>query len=130
MRKNEKSATNNKVVKQKSFHISLKHLAEMYGVSKKNLVFAIAETSDGEDGWDLTPVVLIKGTDNYIDLLLGQLLQNTSSRGLAQKFHSVAVMYNRSNDSFNFNASSLTLEITMETLYQNFGREVVVQTKI
>ncbi len=131
MSKKEKmSANNKKNVMQKSFRISLKHLAEMHGVSKKNLLFAIAETSDGEDGWDLSPVVLVKGTDNYIDLALGQLLQNTSPRGLEQKFHSAAVLFDRAKNSFGFYASSLTLEIAKETLYQNFGSEVVVQTKM
>ena len=39
--------------------IVLRCLADIYGVDKNTLSFAVAEIPDGEDGFDLLPVVLI-----------------------------------------------------------------------
>ena len=126
--KEKKSEKSNKVARQKSFRISLKHLAELHGVKKTALTFALAETSDGEDGWDISPILIIKGTNNYIDLSLGQL--NQSSNGLMQKFYAAAVLYNRENECFCFYGSKLKAEVSKETLCKNFGDKVVLPSKI
>ena len=57
--KTANAAKTNALPKPVSPFIVLRCLADIYGVDKNTLSFAVAEIPDGEDGFDLLPVVLI-----------------------------------------------------------------------
>lgn len=69
--KTANAAKTNALPKPVSPFIVLRCLADIYGVDKNTLSFAVAEIPDGEDGFDLLPIVLIANSGEYIDLVHG-----------------------------------------------------------
>ena len=103
--------------------ISLKHLAQNLGVNEGELMFAVAETDDGDGLFDKHPVALIVGTDEYLDLLDGARKKNARSRGLKQNFFDCYVK--RDGENFLFSSPQIETSISCQTLISNFGKAVL-----
>lgn len=79
--KTANAAKTNALPKPVSPFIVLRCLADIYSVDKNTLSFAVAEIPDGEDGFDLLPVVLIANSGEYIDLVHGIKVSMSHSGG-------------------------------------------------
>ena len=104
--------------------ISLLALCKEFNLVQERLIFAIAETYDGEDSCETSPVALICGTDEYIDLAEGVVKKNARSRGLVQNFFDCRVEF--SGDKFIFVNPKVKAEISAENLVKNFGEDILI----
>ena len=119
MRKKTKSTT----VEAKKDAISLIVLAKEFGVKYDELLFAIAETLDGDDVYDTVPVALLIGTDKYIDLSDGTMKKNACAKGLKQNFYDCEKTFK--GEKFIFSSPQVKTEVSAKTLVKNFGAKVL-----
>ena len=80
-------------VKNPSPYIALQCLADIYGLDRNLLSFAIAETSDDDGAFIPEPVILIAHSDKYIDLKQGIIQHNAYSRNAKQNFFAAVVKF-------------------------------------
>lgn len=112
------------VVPQKS--INRKHLAEFFGVSVKSLIFAIAETPDGNGGVTVTPVIAVLGAQEFISLLKGKMHSIGKVQGFKQTLYPAIVLYKKETDEFQFKSSVRgSAMISADTLVEHFGLNVI-----
>ncbi len=114
---------NENLAKPSSPYIVLKCLADIYGIDKSRLTFAIAETINDEGGFEATPVVKIQNSDHYIDLILGMKLQNAYARNAKQNFFAAIVKFE--NGDFVFSAPRIEAKVNMKTLVAHFGTAII-----
>lgn len=103
--------------------ISLRCLADIYGLDKKSLHFAIAETDDGEDGFVRHPVVVIDNSDSYIDLLLGRREKSSLAHGNKQTFLPAATSFE--NGGFTFFAPWVSTSVSAFILKKHYGTAII-----
>lgn len=119
--KTANAAKTNALPKPVSPFIVLRCLADIYRIDKKMLSFVIAEVSDGEDGFDLLPAVLVSGSGEYIDLAHG--LKVSAARHHLHNFLAAVVRYE--NDMFVFSAPRAEARVTAQTLVKHYGTAIV-----
>ncbi len=125
MKKNKKRGQNRiSVAPQEKIKcpISLACLADIYGLSRQALSFAIAETDCGEDGFDFTPVVAIAKSDHYIDLARGIKVQTAHAQNAKQNFFAATVKYE--NGEIIFSAPEAEAKIAKSALEKKYGTAV------
>lgn len=127
MSKTHSRGKNSKAVApQKNISISRKHLAEFFGLSVKSLIFAIAETPDGDGGVTISPIVAILGKQEFISLAKGEIHTTARVQGLKQDLYPAIVLYKNDTDSFCFKSSvGAATSISTATLVEHFGAGVI-----
>ncbi len=119
------AATANSMPKPVSPFIVLRCLADIYGVDRKSLSFAVAEISDGEDGFDLLPVVLIANSGEYIDLVHGIKVSMSHSAARAGRHNFFAAVVKYDNGDFVFSAPRTEAKVNKSTLVRHYGTAIV-----
>ena len=104
-------------------YIVLKCLADIYGLDKSKLTFAIAETANDEGGFEATPVVKIQDSDQYIDLIHGMKLQNAHARNAKQNFFAAIVKFD--DGDFVFTAPRIEAKVNKKTLVAHYGTAII-----
>lgn len=105
--------------------IVLRCLADIYGVDKNTLSFAVAEIPDGEDGFDLLPVVLIANSGEYIDLVHGIKVSMSHSAARAGRHNFFAAVVKYDNGDFVFSALRTEAKVNKSTLVRHYGTAIV-----
>ena len=90
-------------------------MAEISGVEKTPMAFAITEIADGEDGFDLLPVVLIANSGEYIDLVHGikVSMSHSAARAGRHNFFAAVVIYD--NGDFVYSAPRTEAKVNKST---------------
>lgn len=105
--------------------ISLLAIGKLFKVNPSRLMFAIAETFDGDSLFDKQPVVLVIGTDEYIDLTDGGMKKNAFARNSRQNFFDCQVTFDKEREVFVFKSPKIETEIKASTLQEIFGVNVL-----
>lgn len=123
--KTANAAKTNALPKPVSPFIVLRCLADIYGVDKNTLSFAVAEIPDGEDGFDLLPVVLIANSGEYIDLVHGIKVSMSHSAARAGRHNFFAAVVKYDNGDFVFSAPRTEAKVNKSTLVRHYGTAIV-----
>lgn len=123
--KTANAAKTNALPKPVSPFIVLRCLADIYGVDKNTLSFAVAEIPDGEDGFDLRPVVLIANSGEYIDLVHGIKVSMSHSAARAGRHNFFAAVVKYDNGDFVFSAPRIEAKVNKSTLVRHYGTAIV-----
>lgn len=124
MKKSKKNQAPAQEIKKSAVpKISLRCLADIYGLNRKSLHFAIAETDDGEDGFVRHPVVVIDNSDFYIDLLLGRREKCAQAHGNKQIFLSATTLFE--NGGFTFFAPWVSASVSALILKKHYGSAII-----
>lgn len=131
MSKKQNRGQNSNAVAPQQFRtpsINRKHLADFFGLPAKSLLFAVVETSDGEGGVNIHPVIAVLGRQEFISLSKGELMTTARAQGLKQDLYPAIVFYNAENDDFLFKSSvgAFTI-ISGSQLTENFGKGVILR---
>lgn len=123
--KTANAAKTNALPKPVSPFIVLRCLADIYSVDKNTLSFAVAEIPDGEDGFDLLPVVLIANSGEYIDLVHGIKVSMSHSAARAGRHNFFAAVVKYDNGDFVFSAPRTEAKVNKSTLVRHYGTAIV-----
>lgn len=118
-----KKNQNVNAVKHASPYIVLQCLADIYGLDKNLLSFAIAETADDDGGFVPEPVILIAHSGKYIDLKQGIIMHNAHARNAKQNFFAAVVKFE--NGDFVFSAPLIEAKVSQEVLIKHYGTAVI-----
>lgn len=118
-----KKNQNVNAVKHASPYIVLQCLADIYGLDKNLLSFAIAETADDDGGFVPEPVILIAHSGKYIDLKQGIIQHNAYARNAKQNFFAAVVKFE--NGDFVFSAPRIEAKVSQEVLIKHYGTAVI-----
>ena len=94
-------------------------------IAGQNLAAAVAETPDGEDGFDLLPVVLIANSGEYIDLVHGIKVSMSHSAARAGRHNFFAAVVKYDNGDFVFSAPRTEAKVNKSTLVRHYGTAIV-----
>lgn len=119
-RKNQKQTS---FVKSPSPYIALQCLADIYGLDKNLLSFAIAETADDDGGFVPEPVILIAHSGKYIDLKQGIIMHNAYARNAKQNFFAAVVKFE--NGDFVFSAPRIEAKVSKAILIKHYGTAII-----
>jgi len=107
-------------------YIDRAYLAAFFGLPVKSLIFAIVETSDGEGGVNINPVIAVLGRQEFISLSRGEIKTTARIQGLKQDLYPAIVFYNAENDEFKFKSSvGSSTSISGSQLAEHFGKSVI-----
>ena len=119
----KKNQKNVPFVKNPSPYIALQCLADIYGLDRNLLSFAIAETADDDGAFIPEPVILIAHTDKYIDLKHGAILQNARARNIKQHFYAAVVKFE--DGCFVFSAPRIEAKVNKNILIEHYGTAII-----
>lgn len=106
--------------------ISREHLADFFGLPGKSLLFAVAETHTGDGDVNITPIVVILGSKEFISLSCGEIKTHAQIRGFKQDIYPAIVLFNKNEDSFTFKSSvGSTAVISSTALTEHFGKSII-----
>ncbi|MCM1324271.1 MAG: hypothetical protein NC218_08920 [Acetobacter sp.] len=125
MVKKTKNVKNSKAVASTPY-INRKYLAEFFGLKEKNLLFAVAETEDGVGGVNITPILAVLRTSEYISLTSGEVKTTARVQGFKQDLYPAIVLYNKERDEFTFKSSvGSKTTVSATSLSEHFGKGVI-----
>lgn len=130
MKKNNNRGKNSKAVAPYGVfpQISRMYLTDFFGLSGKSLLFAVAETHNGDNDVNITPIVAILGKEEFISLSSGKITKPAQIQGYRQELYPAIVLYNKSDDSFTFKSSvGSTVVISSATLTEHFGKNIIIR---
>lgn len=113
-----------------NYFINLGALAKIFEVKRTSLGFGIAETILDDSECDFLPIVTIKETDEYINLISGRREKTSYAAGLKQSVYKAVVCIDVEAQAFVFNTNRSKCVVSKETLVKNFGNEIVKSKKI